>query len=113
MAVAYTKLRHLDGRTWDKPASGFEKNRATYEAAGWREAGAGEAPESAGVRIVSLHNQEKLVSASEFAEVYEPAGWTRVDEGAKASTPGPSASEQAAGEEVAAEKTGPKTEKRG
>jgi hypothetical protein len=83
MAVEYTRLKHLDGREQVRPTAGFERNRATYEAAGWRvdPNQDGATPEkSQSIRIVSAHNEERVVSASDYEETFKGAGWRRADE---------------------------------
>lgn len=83
MAVQYTRLRHLDGREQVRPAAGFERNRLTYEAAGWRVADNqdGSTPEkSDSIRIVSAHNEERVVTESDYDATYKAAGWKRADE---------------------------------
>lgn len=83
MPVAFTRLRHLDGRTQLRPSAGFTKNQATYEAAGWRvdTNQDGATPEkSNAIRIVSAHNEERVVTESEYEDIYKAAGWKRIDE---------------------------------
>lgn len=83
MAVKYTRLRHTDGREQVRPSAGFERNRATYENAGWREDTNqdGATPEkSQSIRIVSAHNEERVVTESEYDDTFKAAGWKRADE---------------------------------